>query len=440
MQLAVLVAVVCALIQGEGAAGPVGGSLWRTALALAGVLAAPLVAALGSRHMIGRLKVQPAMTPADHQRSWSRIESAFLGLWLLVVAATMFLLQWPRVVRTDWLLGQWPLVDDLLILAPVVAPLLLLWAIMHRLLLAAGATPPRLAAYLWLNTRHQLGLVLVPILVVLSFQEAIIRLWPAAEASGWLAWLHVPLLAVMFGLAPVALARIWRTSPLPSGELRDRLTALCRRERIGVRETLVWHTHGSIANAAVAGMIPGLRYIFLSDALLARLSADEVLTVVRHELGHVAGQHLPLRMLVLALPLAAWLALVDTTGATAVGPQLLPLAIIVPAVLVLYAVLVVGRYSRWLEHEADLAACMTRSGQIERAAAECFARALVKIVGRGRSSAWTNWLHPPVGERLALLALAIADPAAAVRFRRRLARIAWGIGLAYVLLAVVALW
>jgi Zn-dependent protease with chaperone function len=434
MQLAVLVAVVCALVQGE-AAGPVGGSMWRTALAVAGVLAAPLVAALGSLGIVRRLGREPALGPADCQRIWSRIESAFIGLWLIVVAATMLLLKWPRVVRIDLNLGEWPLLDDLVTLVPVIAPLLLLWTISHGLQRTVGVSTPRLLSFLWLNVRHHLGLVLVPVLLVLAYQEILLWLWPAAEANGWLGWLHVPLVAAMLALAPLALAKIWRTSALPPGELRDRLAALFQRERVAIRRTLVWHTHGSLANAAIAGLVPGLRYVFLSDALLARLSPDEVVAVVRHELGHIHGRHMLLRMLVFALPLAAWLALAGVAW-----PQSLPFAMFAPAGLLLYAVFVVGGYSRWLEHEADLAACMTRSGQIERAAAECFARALVKVIGRGRGSRWTHWLHPPVGERLALLALAIADPTAAVRFRRRLSRIAWGVGFVYVLLAVAAVW
>jgi STE24 endopeptidase len=402
-------------------------------LAVAGLLTAPLVAALGSLGIVRRLSREPAMSPADCQRIWARVERAFIGLWLIMVVVTMFVLKWPRLVRSDWLLDAWPLVDDLLILAPIVVPLLLLWTITHRLQCAAGVATPRLPSFLWLNARHHLGLVLVPVLVVLAFQESVLWVWPAAEASGWLGWLHVPLVAAMLALAPVALAGIWRTSPLAPGELRERLAVLFQRERIAVRQTLVWHTHGSIANAAIAGLVPGLRYVFLSDALLARLSPDEVLAVVRHELGHIAGRHLLWRMLVFALPVAAWLVLAD--GA---WPPSLPAAMIAPVALVLYAVLVVGTYSRWLEHEADLAACMTRSGQIERAAAECFARALVKVIGRAPTSRWTHWLHPPIGERLALLALAIADPAAAMRFRRRMSRIAWGIGLAYVLLISAA--
>lgn len=460
VQLAILIAVICALAQSEAAAGsPVGGGLWRAALTLAGILVVPLAAAWGSLPIVRGLARPTSLAPAECQRIWSRVESAVLGLWLAIVAATMYVLQWPRLVRSDWSLGSWPLLDELLILLPVVAPLVLLWTVMYRLQWTAsralaishGDELPRwrLLPYLWHSARQQLGLVVLPALVVIGAQETVLWLWPAAEASGGLWWLHVPLLAAMLVLMPVLLRRVWRTSPLPAGPLRDRLTALGREQRVGLRDVLVWHTDGQAANAAVAGLVPGLRYVFLSDGLLARLSPDEVTAVLRHELGHIAGRHMLRRMLLLGLPLLAGLALHATFPAVAESCSLslaalglspsLQWALLVPAGLAAYAVLVVGRYSKWLEHEADLATCIAPEGQVDRAAAECFARALVKIVGRGRTSRWAEWLHPPVQQRLAVLALAVADPQAAVRFRRRLKWVAWAIGGLYAALAVVLL-
>jgi Zn-dependent protease with chaperone function len=212
------------------------------------------------------------------------------------------------------------------------------------------------------------------------------------------------------------------------------LVAICRAQRVGVREILVWHTDGQIANAAVAGVLRGLRYVFLSDGLLARLSPAEVEAVLRHELGHITRRHMLLRMLVLALPLVLWMAakqalpgLVNSLGerlALAGWSESMQISLLVPAGLAAYAILVVGRYSRWLEHDADLAICVWPGGQTDRAAAESFARALIKIVGRGRESRWSLWLHPSALSRIAVLGQAIADPAWAARYRRRLALVA----------------
>lgn len=452
MQLAILIAVICALAQGESSATePVGGALWRAALTLAGALVAPLAAALGSMRLLRDLARDERLSPAHCERVWSGVQSTALGLWLAMVAATMYVLKWPQVVRSDWALGAWPLADELLILLPVLLPLVLFWCVVYRLQIAAqqslslGGAPspprPRLAAFLWQNTRHHLALVVLPALVVIGWQESLAMVWPRLAAGTW--WLYVPVLAGMLIMLPVALRRVWRTSPLAAGPLRERLAAICRAQRAGVREILVWHTDGQVANAAVAGVLRGLRYVFLTDGLLARLSPAEVEAVLRHELGHIAGRHMLWRMLVLALPLAVWMAahqlypgVLDAVSmqlASAGIAEPLQLSLLVPLALAVYAIGVVGTYSRWLEHDADLATCVWPGGQIDRAAAESFARALVKIVGSGRESRWSLWLHPSALARISVLAQAIADPAWAARYRRRLA---WAPALIVALYAV----
>lgn len=460
MQLAILMAVICALAHSQATGEPVGGVFWRVLLVVAGAFVAPLAAALGSLPIVRGLRTEGQIAPADCQRVWSRVESSALLLWLAIVAATMYLLDWPRVVRSDWSLGRLPLVDDAVILLPVVGPLVLLWTLMHRLQTLAARSfarwqerepPPqaRLPAWLWLQVRQQLALILLPALVVIGAQDLVALAWPAAGAEVGLWWLHVPLLGGMLVLLPLLLRRIWRTSPLPEGPLRERLTAVCGRQRLGVREVLVWHTDGQTANAAVAGMVRGLRFVFLTDGLLARLTPHEVEAVVRHELGHIAGRHMLLRMLLLGLPLALAAAIEHSFPGTLAASsrvlsslgmsQSLQVALLLPAGLAAYAVLVVGSYSKWLEHDADLATCITRGGTIDRAGAESFGRALVKVAGRGHAGRFGHWLHPPVTRRLAVVALAVADPGTARRFRRRLSFVAVAIGLAYLAIAAVLL-
>jgi STE24 endopeptidase len=440
VQLAILIAMICALAQSESsAAEPVGGALWRAALTLAGALIAPLAAALASRQLLRELAREERPCPEYCERVWSGVQSTAMGLWLAIVAATMYVLKWPQVVRSDWALAAWPLADEILILVPVLLPLVLFWCVMHHLQTAAQrslapdrktASPrPRLAAFLWQNAQHHLALVVLPPLIVIGWQEMLVLVWPQMAARGW--WVYVPVFFGMLILLPVALRRVWRTSPLPAGPLRDRLVAVCRTQHTGVREILVWHTDGRVANAAVAGLLRGLRYVFLTDGLLARLSPAEVEAVLRHELGHITGRHMLWRMLVLALPLALWMAVLQACPGLAGGisdrlaqfgiAEPLQMSLLVPLALGLYAIGVVGTYSRWLEHDADLATCVWPGGQIDRAAAESFARALIKIVGPGRESIWSLWLHPSTLSRLAVLAQAIADPAWAARYRRRLA-------------------
>jgi Zn-dependent protease with chaperone function len=65
-----------------------------------------------------------------------------------------------------------------------------------------------------------------------------------------------------------------------------------------------------------------------------------------------------------------------------------------------YAFIVVGRFSRFLEHDADLAACLTESGKLDAQRAADFRRALTIVCAGARESRLTQWLHPPLAERL----------------------------------------
>ena len=103
MQLAILIAVICALAQGETSTSePIGGALWRAGLTLAGALIAPLAAALASRQLLRDLARDQRPCPEYCERVWSGVQSTAIGLWLAIVAATMYVLKWPQVVRSDW--------------------------------------------------------------------------------------------------------------------------------------------------------------------------------------------------------------------------------------------------------------------------------------------------------------------------------------------------
>jgi STE24 endopeptidase len=85
--------------------------------------------------------------------------------------------------------------------------------------------------------------------------------------------------------------------------LRDRLQTLCRQIDLRVQDILIWKSDGMMINAAVMGITGRLRYVLLSDALLATMSPKQVEAVFAHEAGHVRHHHIP-HFLMFAL--AAW--------------------------------------------------------------------------------------------------------------------------------------
>jgi Zn-dependent protease with chaperone function len=453
MQLAVLSAVLMAIAASEGGGGPVAGVSWRLVVVAAASLAAPLAALIGSQRLVSVLPGEGADDSAA-----SRLETLVMGLWLGAVIVMLFVAQWPRIVRDNWQLAGWPLVDELAVLLPVLAPLLLMWAALYRLeraaqvnaYQAAGWEPPpaRLLGHLWSQARHHLGLVLLPPLAIVGLLEVLGRFGVAATNLDAAWWLVIPLLVTMLVLMPAAVRRIWRTTPLEAGELRDELERICTARRCVVRDIRVWHTDGTMANAAVVGLSRHLRSMLLTDALLRRLTNEQIAAVARHELAHLRRWHLPLRLALLLVPVFGWLA------AQRVWPDLESLAvalsagfgsashlasvIALPAGMLAYAVLVVGWYSRLLEHDADLDACQADDGQFDAAGAGQFVAALTTLTGRSRESRWSHWMHPPLVDRLRFIERLAADGAFALVFRRRLALLT-GLLVAFYLAAAVAL-
>ena len=444
MQLAILIAVLAALAQSEATSPiPVAGTLWRVVLAIAGVSLAPLVAALGSASAARALLLDHPRDQASYDR-YLRFQRLAIGLWLCSCAFVLYVIEWPLLVRVNWALADGLLLDELCILAPVVLPLVLLWGAFYQVERAAqiaiaretdGALPnASVMRYVALQARLHLGLILLPALAVILVQDLFARYAPQAAIDGQAWWLSLPLLAGVYMFLPLALRMIWRTSPLPDGELRSRLEAVCAEQDCPLSNILVWHTEGHVANAAVAGMSRRLRYVFLTDGLLKRLSHDEIAAVVHHELGHIARWHLQLRMLLLTLPLALLLAVQQwfPLFAEAIPGQLtsmgishaLQTSLLLPLLVAGYAIVAVGRYSRLLEHDADLAV-IWRAGLLDSSAGDDLLRALEKLIGSGRESRIAQWLHPSLAERQAFLARAIADDSYRLHFRRRLKRFAW---------------
>src|SRR5689334_8875249 len=128
MQLAILTAVLAAIAAAEGGGGPVAGVAWRLVLIASATLIAPLAAFVGT-HRLSALNAEGD----GNENAASRLETIVIALWLAAVALILLVGQWPQIVRSNWRLAAWPLIDELAILLPVIASLMLIWAAMYRL-------------------------------------------------------------------------------------------------------------------------------------------------------------------------------------------------------------------------------------------------------------------------------------------------------------------
>jgi Zn-dependent protease with chaperone function len=162
-----------------------------------------------------------------------------------------------------------------------------------------GTTPvhpmPSRGAYVLAQARAGLVPMLAPLLVPILLSEmarqVALAIAPELAEQARLAGGMAGAL-LLFVLVPLLVPPLLGLRRLSEGELRDDLASLARDAGVGVREIWVWPTDGLIANAAVMGVLPGLRCVMLSDCLLEGMPRPYVRAVMAHELGHVVHRHL----------------------------------------------------------------------------------------------------------------------------------------------------
>jgi len=216
-------------------------------------------------------------------------------------------------------LAGWALVSILLLVTAIGSTLLVYattWSVEKRLressivrgldALAPVHPMPSRAGYVLAQARAGLVPMLAPLVVPITLGELSRQLallhWPDLAEQARLAGGMAGAL-LLFVLVPLIVPPLLGLTRLSPGELRDDLEALARGAGVGVREIWVWPTDGLIANAAVMGVLPGLRCVMLSDCLLESMPRPYVRAVMAHELGHVAHRHLAW---MLAVILGCW--------------------------------------------------------------------------------------------------------------------------------------
>jgi STE24 endopeptidase len=214
---------------------------------------------------------------------------------------------------------------------------------------------------------------------------------------------------IVFVGAPMLVARIWKTSSLESGELRRELEQMCRDMKVKFRDILVWHSGGVLANAGAMGVIPRVRYLLISDAVLERMSPSEIRAIFGHELGHIRNHHILYMCLFVVgsimISASIGVAAAITAGPVIpVDPALVEVSVML-TVLVSMWVFVFGHISRRFERQCDVfGAWLAGSGPdntITSEGGEIFTRALEKVTelnGVGTQS--RNWRHGRTAERI----------------------------------------
>lgn len=369
----VLIVIFAALLSlpGKGLFQPITPAMTR-APATAGIavictLLIPLAAGIGSWMCVRGLRQPGGFTYASmlFGRIHLIMRAALLGLFGLLILQT----GWVRMVRIDWHLGHYPLIDELVLVSPVLLATVLCWLVMYptdralRIAAGGGLGDPTsqpvwtLGQYLDFQVRYQILTILVPMSLFILASDLMSAYGRQLVSLAGVTWIPELVLAVVAGgiflVSPVLLRHLWQTQKMEPSPLRNRLEETCRELGLGYRDILVWKSHGAMVNAAVMGLLPPIRFILLSDGLLDHLSDEQVEAVFGHEAGHVKERHITYYLLfaiasMLGVSLAGdWMAF-----GLHLSKDVIDLA--VPALVAAIWIFAFGWISRRFERQADL--------------------------------------------------------------------------------------
>ncbi len=221
---------------------------------------------------------------------------------------------------------------------------------------------------------------------------------------------------------PPLVRRLWDCKPLPEGYLKNHLDAFCRTQNFHAKFFLWPLFEGRMMTAAVMGVLPGLRYILLTPALIETMSKEELEAVLAHEIGHVKKYHLilyiglivgfsflagilaePMIYLILSLDFVHRLVLTSGASVDAMMTAVITLPLLL--FMVIYFRFVFGYFIRNFERQADLFS-LSAIGH-SRDLVSAFEKIAIMSGGTKEER---NWHHFGIGERIDCLQQAEQEP------------------------------
>lgn len=376
-----------------------------------------------------------------------RLTACHTAVWFAASLAIIVSLRWHEVVRNNWGLGDLILIDELLILTPVILSMLASWAVFYEidnrwreppkssrdsLVCDLDAKPHSRWQFVTLRFQLQIVAVLVPLAVAITFRDTrdllstanrstVIAACMAMMGGGWL-------------VGALLMRLVWSSKPV-APEISRKMSGELEARGVRVGSIRNWQTGSQIINACVMGLTRFDRRVLLSDRLLQEFPEKEILAVVRHEAGHVSLRHARHRILFCLAPIAALVLAGLLTNGSPLFVEALTERIGVPAVwgfvvfvvlLLAYLRVVLPWLSHMMEYEADLYASCEVTGDrsdykltfSERKAGE-MSEALLRLAAYHLSQFERGTLfHPSIRSRVESLASLPADFCAASTFRR----------------------
>lgn len=221
---------------------------------------------------------------------------------------------------------------------------------------------------------------------------------------------------------PPLVRNLWGCSKLPEGYLKDHLDSFCAKQHFSADFYLWPLFEGRVLTAGVMGIVPGLRYILITPALIETMSLKELEAVMAHEIGHVKKRHLLLYVFLiggfsllagmLAEPFIYMLLSMDylntliiTSGVSAETALTVVGSIPLLLFMLLYFRFIFGYFIRNFERQADLFSLASIGSST------ALVSAFEKIAAMsGNIRDQRNWHHFGIGERIDCLVQAEQQP------------------------------
>lgn len=289
--------------------------------------------------------------------------------------------------------------------------------------------------FVLLNIRANLPIVLPWIGLSLLSDLITLLPWP---------WLHVLSESqwgdlLFFGLFlffvllffPPMVRRLWGCKKLEEGTLKRELTTFCHSQNFKA-DLYIWPLfEGRVPTAGVMGIIPGLRYILITPALIETMSTVEMEAVMAHEIGHVKRFHMLLYLLLIGgfsllagaltepavyfiLSRDFFYSLIEMTNMSLETVLTFSGSVPLLLIMLLYFRFLFGYFIRNFERQADLYSFTVLGNS--SALVSAFEK-LARVTGNSKDE--PNWHHFSLGERIEYLQRCRQDPTWVTRHNRK---------------------
>ncbi len=262
-----------------------------------------------------------------------------------------------------------------------------------------------------------LGLLVIGIIALIAVEGIYLALKKAPRT--W--WIYVSVVFIGFtivlvNLAPVLILPLFNVyTPLPEGELRERLVSLSHRANVQVEDifTMDMSKQTKKANAMFTGL-GNTKRIVLGDNLVDEFTTDEVEVVIAHEMGHSLMHHIWLGIFFSAIMAAIGFLIIHLSGPKIISRwsnrlkidsmadvASLPLILLIFSLYGLVTMPIFPAVSRQMERQADkFALDMTQNKEAFISAMDELAYMNLSDPNPSPIIEFLLYDHPPISKRI----------------------------------------